>query len=327
MSNEEEITKKKSGGKTFGIRHSALIEIICFFIILLFIAWLFGVKYNFFNISPHPFWIVVVLISSQYGTIEGLLAALAATAVFLFGPLPPPTILQDKFEHFFFIFKLPILWFIAAVILGELRMKHLREMNKLKKIADEAAERERIVADSYNSLKKMKERLEMRVASEMQTSLMVITAFKQLDEQRKESILQGACNLIKALVAPDKFSIYLLEDSKLKRITSWGWQSNEQYAEYFSAESPLFQEVIIRKRTVAITTSDLSVLGSEGLLAAPILFLSEGKNPHVIGMIKVEQIPFLRIRTATIEALSEIGEWIGKPMQKWMKLYEKSTVG
>ncbi len=309
--NENDKIKKNNSESTFlGARVSALIEIVCFFFILFIIALIFGMEYNFFTASPHPFWILVVLISAQYGTIEGLLAALAATAIFLLGDLPPRNILQDKSEYFFFIGKTPILWFITAVILGELRMKHIRARDQLKKAALQAAEKETKIKEAYTALKKIKERLEMRVASEMQTSLMVISAFKELEELGKEGVIKGACDLTKALVAPDKFSIFLLESRELKLVAFWGWEPSDQYLESFGPDTPLFQEIVGKKRTISADSFDSFILGKEGVLVAPIV--ADNAAAQVLGMIKVEQIPFLRLRTATIESLRTIGTWVGK---------------
>src|SRR3989338_6960652 len=164
-----------------GLRLAALVEILGFFLMMWLLAYYLGTNLNFWTVSPHPFWIVVILIATQYGTNEGLLAAAVATVVLLTGPLPPMNVLEDRFEHFMVLAKTPILWFAAATLLGELRLRQIRENQGLKEANFVAIEREKQVADAYTALKMLKERLEMLVASEMSTALTAIAAFRELE--------------------------------------------------------------------------------------------------------------------------------------------------
>jgi polysaccharide biosynthesis protein PelD len=293
-----------------GIRVSAWVEIACFFFFSYIIAFLIGSNYNYFAVSPHPFWIVVIFVSAQYGTLAGLLAAFVSTLVYLSGgPLPKQNILQEGSEYFFLIAKLPLLWFVSALILGELRMKHIRERDHLRVLAYETIEREKKLAESYEGLKRLKERLELRVSSEMPTALVIVDAFKKLEEANKKEINERAGDLTKILIGPEKFSIFLLDSQKLKSVDTVGWRPEDHYANSFEQTNPLFQEIVDKKRVVSLTTSDSDILGREGVLAAPIQ--SSPLSP-VIGMIKIEQIPFPRVTLTTLESLRLIGNAIGK---------------
>ncbi len=151
--------------------------------------------------------------------------------------------------------------------------------------------------------------MERRLASEMQTALMAYQAFKKLELLNKVDIIKGALDLTKALVAPEKCSIFLLEDNLLKCIAMDGWNEEDPFSVRFGADSSLFQEVIGKDRVVSIINpNDRNALGKEGIVAAPILVPDEHK---VLGMIKIESIPFLQLRLSTIESLRSIGEWVG----------------
>ncbi len=119
--------------KFLGLRLVAWIEMLIFFCLMFAIAFIFRIPFNYFSVSPHPFWIIVILMAAQYGTNEGLVAAIISTCVLLLGPLPTQDILQDRFQYFFILVKTPLLWFIAAVIFGELRKRQIRERDHLKK--------------------------------------------------------------------------------------------------------------------------------------------------------------------------------------------------
>lgn len=306
--------------KFLGLRVSAIVEILCFFLFLFFLAKFFHLNFNFFSVCPHPFWIPVVLISTQYGTNEGLLTALISTIILLSGNLPERNILQDPPEYFFLLGKSPFMWFAAAVVLGELRLKHIRERDDLREAVLLVEEKEKKIAESYTALKKVKERLETRVVSDMQTTLMVLSAFSQLENKGKEEIVKGACEMVKALTAPEKFSIYLLENNRLVRTAGEGWEPEEPYATVFDSDTLLFHEIVERKKVVSLQSSPMEVLGTEGVLAVPI---KENEHGKVWGMIKIEQIPFMRLRTSAIESLRLTGELVGNAYGHYVLLREQ----
>lgn len=306
---EEEIQKMGEYKKILGIRVSALIEILIFFAIMIILDLLFGKGVSFFHVCPHPFWIIVILLSVQYGIIEGLLATVVATIVLFLGYIPERIILQDKFEYFFFLFKNPILWLVAAVILGEIRMRHIRERDRLRKIAIEAKEREKTIVDSYENLKKVKEHIEINFATEMQTALMAYNSFKELEKLGRNDMIKGGMDLVRILLAPDKFSCFLLEANQLRCVSEEGWEEKDAYAREFAPEGALFEEIVGERRALTVVSeADRVILDKEGCMAAPIL---DPASRNVYGMIKIEQIPFMRWRINTTETLRLIGEWVG----------------
>lgn len=301
--------KEKTRSRFLNLRVSAYWEIASFFVFMMILAFLCGIPFNYFKVSPHPFWIIVILMAAQYGTNEALLAASIATVILFLGPLPARSILEQRYEYFFVLAKVPLLWFVSAVALGELRMKHIAEKNELQKDLLEATGKEKQIAEAYLSLKKIKEHLELHVASEMQTVLMGIRAIKELQENNKESVIKGSCDLIINLISPEKFSIYFLENLELIQVAKYGWKDSDVYVKRFSSNEPLFQEVIGKRNVVSIQTTATDILGKEGVLAIPIM---AKKTDQVVGMIKIEQVPFIRLKTPIIESLRVIGEWIGE---------------
>ena len=292
-----------------------------FFAFLILLSFVVGAKINYYGISPHPFWIIIILIAAQYGIFEGIIAALVSTAILLLGPIPARNVLQDYFDYFFFLAKLPMLWIATATILGSIRMKHIAERDRLKDIATQSEEKQKQVAESYNALKNIKERLEFKLASEMQTALMEIKAFIELEEYGKEGIINGAKEITKALVAPENFSIFILESNRLERIAFEGSEVETKYSKIITSDTLLYKEIVDKKKVVSINTSDPKILNDEGVLAAPII---DVKKEKVYGMIKIELIPFLRLRTNTIESLKSIGELVGRAFTNYLDKKEKN---
>ncbi len=311
------MNKKNKSLTLLGLRLSALVEIAIFFVLCFLISILSSSPINFFAVCPHPFWIIVILISAQYGTIEGLVAALVATIIYLLGPIPSRDILVEKALYFFELAKTPISWFVAALILGELRMRHIRERDLLRETAWNAEEREGQVAEAYNTLKKIKERLEVQVASEIPTALMLIDSFKEIERKEPVKIIEGTKRLIEILVNPEKFSIYLLEGEELKLNSAHHWEEKDNFKDVWHSDTSLYNAIVIGKRVVSITQkNDIPILKNEGVLAAPIV---DPDTKQVYGMIKVEMIPFFHIKMATIESLRVIGEWVGISFSRLVK--------
>ncbi|MDE3047514.1 MAG: hypothetical protein KGI83_04110, partial [Verrucomicrobiota bacterium] len=124
------------------LRLYACLEIGIFFLVLFGIAYCFDLPYNYYDFTLHPFWIIVILMAAQYGTNEGLLAAAVSAVILLAGKHPPHNYLLDSFDYLFALIKLPLLWFVTAVVLGELRFKHIREYQTVKAVAAAAERRE-----------------------------------------------------------------------------------------------------------------------------------------------------------------------------------------
>ena len=92
------------------------------------------------------------MISAQYGTTEGLVAAAAATAALLLGNFPDRSINQDIYDNILAIAQLPLMWAASAVVLGELRERHIRERDQLKEDLVGALSREEQITNSYERL-------------------------------------------------------------------------------------------------------------------------------------------------------------------------------
>jgi len=310
----EDITKSVKSQivrtKFLGLRRTAWIEISIFFCVVLILDQFLGHGNRFFTVSPHPFWIIILLISVQYGTNEGVVAALLATLVLLLGPVPTQSASQDRFEYIIYLTKNPLLWFVTAIFIGELRVRQIKEIDDLNYALSLAEEREATIAESYESLKKIKENMELHIAGEMQTALKAYQVFKKLESLSKEEILLGAKDLISVLINPKKYSVFAITPRGLEMITAEGWQEKDSFTEIFLATTVLYREIASRQRVLSvINLEDRDLLENEGVLAAPIF---DPEGGEVFGMIKIELIPFLQLKVTTIETLKLIGEWIGK---------------
>lgn len=138
------------------------------------------------GISPHPFWIIVLVAACQYGAPGGAIAATAASLALYAGGLPPHGAL-DFYQYAAMITAQPALWFLAAATLGGMRSLHIRSRSEIQARLDEALAHARTIADGFRRACAENLRLEARIASDtatVDTILRDLAALSASDQPR-----------------------------------------------------------------------------------------------------------------------------------------------
>lgn len=291
------------------LQWSALLEIVAFLGALFLVDYflLDGTRYRQFEL--HPFWIIVLLVSVQYGTRMGVISALAASVVLLIGNVPEQALEQNMYQWFFTVFKLPILWVATSVIIGELSARRTRELRHLSEELASFASREETLLKSFNKIKSIKEKLEIHIAGQRRTVRKTLKAAMDMDHLEPMQVLEQAQNLIVSMLEPDKFSIYLLKDNQLQIAFEHGWSGSDNFIRSFSAESQLFKSVVQDWNTLCIAKpSDEIILTGQGILAGPLIIPKTGE---FFGMLKLEKHSFSRLSINSVKDFNSICKWIG----------------
>lgn len=292
-----------------GIRRSAIIEMALFFLIVLGLDLLFVDGSRFLGMSPHPFWAIVLLIAAQYGTSEALCAAMLSTLFLYAGNLPEQQMGQDSYQYVLGIITTPLLWFISAVTFGELRNKHIRERNRLMEELRIAREREETIANSYQRVKERKEQLELRITGQLRSSIEAYRAARKIESLHPTELFPGIVELIKAVLGPQKFSLFQLESSMLTLVVASGWDNENEYPRIVSSKQLLFSEIVSNRNLLCVANPEQErVLAGEAVLAAPLIDKASGQ---VMGMFKVEDIGFTELNLSAIQTFAALCEWIG----------------
>src|SRR5215217_2286450 len=152
-----------------GLRVSALIETLVFLAIALLVdAWI-GAGDRFSEIAPHPFWIIVLLVSTYYGTNEGLATAALCAIAALAGHIPEQGFNEERTAWLLRVTADPVLWIMAALLLGEIRSGHRHRYEALKEKLENAKRQVSAITQAYEMLSDAKSTLELRVAAQTQT--------------------------------------------------------------------------------------------------------------------------------------------------------------
>ncbi len=291
-----------------GFKISPFLEMGIFFA-LYFAIFHYIYPVDFHVVNPHPFWIIVLLMTVQYGIKEGVIAAFLSIGFYFLEGFPPQSYGEDYFAYHFSIWKLPVLWILTAFILGELveRKQRFREDLKKELVATQARERE--VTRGYEMLKGIKENLEARLAGQLRTSINTYQALKSLEELKPAKVLLGIESLVRSILNPSKFSIYALGPVGLEASINVGWEKGDDFARRFYPDSALYLEIVGKRRVVcALNKEDAFILGGEGILAAPLL---DEESKAVFGMLKIEGLDVEELNISNIEAFRLICEVAG----------------
>lgn len=302
-------TDEKTPATILGLRSSALLEIVLFLGVALVIDALIGGGTRFRDVSPHPFWIIVVLAAAQYGTAEGLAAALLSALTLLAFNLPPQDASPNIYDWLYTVAKTPLLWIVAAVTIGELREKHRAEREELRRELTESREREHTIAQAYEWVREGKEKLEARIAGQLRSSVAVYQAARGLEAMAPEQVVQGVGELVTAVLNPEHFSLYSVSANGLSLALTQGWTEDDAYLQRFAASSDLFRAVVNERRMLSISNPEHErILANQGMLAAPLV---DRVTQNVKGMLKIEKLAFTDLNLSNVESVAALCEWAG----------------
>lgn len=295
--------------RILGLRASALVETLGILIVLTLLDALLGHGDRFWAVNPHPFWLAVIFVAAKYGTNEGLFAAIMAILFYLVGNIPEQAEGVTRYDYLYSIAVNPILWLLAGLLVGGLRQMHITERDNLRRELEESAQRETLISDSYKFVKTRKESLEVQVSGQLASSIEAYRAAKSVETLDPKSVMQGVEKLVKSVLGPQKFSLYIFHNNKLTATILHGWAPSDTFTQEIDSFSPLYQAVVGRQETLVIANEQHEVLlDGQGIMAGPII---DSETQRVVGMLKVEQMDFISLSLNTVETFRALCEWIG----------------
>lgn len=226
---------------------------------------------RFAEIAPHPFWAVVLLLSSQHGVVAGVLAATAATAALYVGALPERADGMDFYSYAARLSELPTLWFAAAILLGALRT---REMNRRQRLEAELAERDRCaheIADGFERALKEVSRLERRIASDTATLDAVLDGLARMNFRSARECVAGFGGLVGAIAGAAAFTLYLRTENGLEAIYGEDDFGAPRLADPLADKQAALDALQSGRAISRADPQGQELLRSEALLLAPII--------------------------------------------------------
>ena len=268
---------------------NALVELVVFFTIIMALEFGLNSLPDLNELDPHPFWLPVLLLSLQYGTVSGLLAAGVSILFTAFMGWPEQDIGENHFNYLIRIWAEPVLWIVAALILGQFRMRQISERRELhRRIQELNAQRTAIAAYSGN-LRERCESLERSIAGRSEPAgNAILNAFAQMGNETPAHFTSGFGNTIETLLGPGQYSVFALRDDALSLVISHGWARDARWREVLNKDDPLVLRLVGEARGLSVFNADEEkLLDGQGYAAVPVLSRNEKR---VLGILKVEEM-------------------------------------
>jgi hypothetical protein len=265
----------------------AVVELIVLVALIVAIDWAFP-SLGFTSLEPSPFWLPVLLLSLQYGTVAGLLAAAAATAIYVFNGVAEQAVGENFFAYLLRIWALPILWIGVALVLGQFRLRQIAEKLELRQnLAKRTAEATSLTVyakDLEARCQRLERTLTTRTAAPVKPVLDALARFT-----RAPADIDAALDEVSHSLWPgSQVSLFAVTPSGCELAARSGWPETASWATAIAATHPLYRAIVNDRRTVSILNrGDEAILSGHGVAAHPVLTADGGR---VIGLFKIDAI-------------------------------------
>ena len=284
----------------------AIIEIIVILGSFCGIQYFITGSINFMDVSPHPLWIPILLLSVQYGTLEGLYAVMAVVTLMWLPGIPEQAPAEDFNTYLLRIGAEPVMWGLTATILGFFRDRHKGELDALQHELCEAQEQRDTISATCEKLRRSNRTLQRHIAKQPGSFSAVYEAIHKVRSTNVKDIAEPLTTCMDTLAGAEKFSVFVMNERGLQVVLEKGWEPTDKWRSHFHKEDLLYQAMLIEKKILVNNhLSDTPLLQAQGITALPLL---SPANNGVIGMLKVEEISqkeFIPERGRNLKFLAE----------------------
>ncbi|MCW1381898.1 hypothetical protein OLX02_03595 [Novosphingobium sp. KCTC 2891] len=190
-----------------------LAEMAVVFSILLGIDHTFFAGHAYAGVEPNPYWLPVLLMATCYGSGAGLSAAIVATAIWVTAPAHGAA--GDHLQRMLSLSILPMLWVIAALLIGEITSNRLTTIRKLARHRNKLQRDQHKLAETISDLAQTNRRLQVRIVTEERTVGDAVAAAIHLVEAGPAKQVAGIERLIALAAGNEAFTFYTVRDQQL----------------------------------------------------------------------------------------------------------------
>jgi polysaccharide biosynthesis protein PelD len=294
----------------------ALVEIALLLVLPILLEYFVPAFPDLTTFNPHPYWAPILLLSLQYGTVSGLLAAIIAIGGTTLIGLPEPDIGENHFAYMIRVWTQPFLWIIASLLLGHFRMQQIEHHDEMVSRVADLRSQSSALADYANNLQLRCDGLERRIASrKLIHAGHALESLASLSSAAPTELSRAFDTLIQAALPGAEASVFARDGSGLTLIAASGWPAGSRWRHQLPGDEPLAMSVVGEARSLSVlAAADEAALAGEGLLAVPIIARDTGV---VVGVLKVEMLAAASLSTTTEKQIRLIAEQLGGPVQTW----------
>ncbi len=299
-------------GRTKG-RYTYIVEsILGLMLITVVNMLLFRSDIGFLNVQPHPYWLVVIPIAVRYGFFPGFLAGLLAGLLhLLFNAvlIPDISLLEIRSVR---LWGPPLLFWIAGMVLGEIRQGHIREHQEILKALEDSRAAGEAQQRELQALEQAKVEMDTRIFSQEHTLSTIYEATQALRTLDSESIYMAILDLLRQYLDVEECSIYMMED-KIFHLKASKRTVSPKPRVHLALESQPLWTVYRERKTISLDMSLRRDEAGQGILVAAPVLTSSGME--AVGVLLVERMPFLKFNPTSIRMVELIADWCGASLE------------
>lgn len=198
---------------------AGVIELVVLFGLLIIIDRLMMQPGDFAKLQPHPYWLPVVLLSLQYGTADGVLAAATAILVNLALGWSSQGIAEDYYRYLMRVWSVPVAWILTAVVIGEVRTRQRSRMTELVGALYQTRKQSADITIHCQRLEEKIQRLERGFATDEAFSLDgLATALRELHTTAAPDWTAALARAHRGLVGVGALSLFVRHDRGFVRL-------------------------------------------------------------------------------------------------------------
>lgn len=236
--------------------------------------------------QPHFFWLPVLLLSVQYGTVSGLLAAGCSILLSALLGWPEQEIGENHFSYLLRIGLQPVLWLTAAIILGQFRLRQIEQKVVLSQTVGELAAQRHAIAEHARNLRTRCETLERIIACRNEPAGQeVLAAIGRVVTGERGSAADALQEMMAAAFPRSVLSLWARDGEGAHLVVRHGSPSRGARP-VLGSEIPVVTGVLGHGRSVSVLSAgDEATLAGAGLAAVPV-FGASGGEP--VGLLLLE---------------------------------------
>lgn len=256
----------------------------------------------FTGVAPNPFWLPVMVMALAYGTYPALAAAGIASALWLaLGQEPAAE--RDYLDHLLHLSLPPLLWFMAAVAIGEVTMVRAQRLVRLERTKNSARRNVERLTDAFHRLVHTNRVLQVQVATDDRSVGHVIATAARLGDADPAERRAALVTLIALAAHTRDFTCYRITGGEAR---AW-LRGDAAQARADTLPPPL---LLMARRGDAVhvgRAADRPALAGIGVAALPLV---AGDGDRVVGMLVLHDLPFEALGAHLLAELTELCRWL-----------------
>lgn len=305
-------------------QRSVLYEIPVFYLLLLGLErGLFPERAAFYGVSPHPYWLGVLVFGLRYGLAAGVASGGVSALLYLGGMW----VGGDRF-HFedadFYL--LPGLFVLLGAVIGGVvdRLKDGRSAALAE--TERVKERNKALRNELEVQHKANRAVEQQVVSQMSSLVTLYQGARNLGTLERKELLHGILDFFAAALKAEKAALHLLESDRWKLLRSRGWDDSDPYPKELDVTQGIIGKAGSENRVVSLrdwfgTNIESAWKGrskADAVLAGPL----RRDTGEVIGVFSVQDMPLLRFNSASVNLLTLLVDWAETSISKCLYFEE-----